>query len=170
MEDNCEHNHSRKEYPQVQIDMPSKRDINCLCSSFAGPLSETTAVEQYVFYHYVAYNYGKEWQDLFMKAAIQEMKHHELLGETIVKLGGIPYLGCNNRFWSGNMLDYHIELQVMLQQAIKSEYEAIEQYRRAITCVDNYSIKELLESIIEDEYEHISWFKEGLCRLNENKN
>lgn len=170
MEINHEPNNSKKQYPQVIIDMPSKRDINCLNASFAGAISETTAAEQYIFYYYVSYNYGKEWQDLFMKIAAEEMVHHKLLGTTIVKLGGIPYLGCNNRYWSGSMLDYHIELKVMLQQAIKAEYEAIEQYRRAAKCVNNYSIRELLESIIEDEYKHIGMLKEGLSKVNCNKN
>lgn len=156
-------------YPEVIVDMPSLSDVRCLMNDYAGRESETTAIMQYIFQGYVADELGQEWHRLFIDIAITEMHHHELLGETIIKLGGTPVIGGNRQFWNGSMVNYNKELVQMIELDIISENIAIENYRNTIKCLNNYTIRELIERIILDEELHIKLLKEALIQAKKFK-
>ena len=147
-------------YPTVEIDCPSLSDVRCLMDSYGGESSETTAIMQYMYQAYILKEIDYELYKTIENIAIQEMTHHELLGETIVKLGGTPVIGGYRQFWNGAMVNYTKDIMSILDANIKGETIAIENYKKAIKCVDNYSIKELLEAIISDEKEHLKTFYE----------
>lgn len=53
------------------------------------------------------------------------------------------------------MVNYCKDVINMINIDIKSEQIAIENYKKTIRCVQNYSIRELIERIIMDEELHI---------------
>lgn len=152
-------------YPEVIIDTPSRHDVQCLMGDYAGAQSETTAIFQYVYQAYVNQD-NEEYHRLFESIAVTEMHHHELLGETICKLGGNPVIADGREFWSGRNINYTCGLRQMLVADIRAEQQAIRNYRKSIECLDNYTIKELIERIILDEQMHIELLSAALDKLD----
>jgi bacterioferritin len=98
------------------------------------------------------------------KESIEEMQHAEKLMERILYLDGTP-----------NMSDYFKinigpDVKAQLQNDLEVEYTAVKRLNRGIAlCVqvgDNGS-RELLESILTDEEEHIDWLEAQLHAISE---
>ena len=146
-------------YPQVEVDCQSACDVRCIMDLYAGADSELTAIIQYMYQSYIIGEVNEDFHHMLEHIAMAEMKHMELLGECIVALGGTPVTGGNRQFWNGSMVNYSKDPVALLDSDIKLEEKAICAYKRAVRCVDNYSIKELLERIIIDEKLHLETFK-----------
>lgn len=159
------------EYPEVEIDSVCLSDCRCLMEDFGGAEGELTAVTTYIYQDYVLSvdERYSELSDVLMRIAITEMHHHHLLGETIAKLGGTPVMGGRCKFWNGSMVNYCKDPITMLNDNIRAEKKAIENYKKTMRCVENYSIRELIERIIMDEELHILAFEEQRCKLLQQK-
>ncbi len=157
------------EYPEVEIDSVSMSDCRCLMEDYGGAESELTAILTYIYQAYTLNEMEqyKELYDTLEGIAITEMHHHELLGETIVKLGGTPVMGGNQKFWNGSMVNYCKDIINMINIDIKAENIAIENYKKTMRCVQNYSIRELIERIIMDEELHILALEEQKRKITE---
>lgn len=149
-------------YLKVEVDTPSMSDVKCLMEDYGGMLSETTAIMIYIYQSYISKLYGEEWAEMFMGIAKVEMHHHELLAEAIVKCGGNPIIAGNRQFWSGSFVSYQQDLCKMIEKNLMAESMAIANYKKTIKCLNNYSIKELIERIILDEEVHIRILNEAL--------
>ena len=142
--------------------MNIRQNINLaklLYDSFAGNEGELTAVTQYIYEHIELKRYD-EFSKILLSIAIEEMKHLELIGELIKKLGGKPYyINSNQRAWISENIKYHFNnVYDMLNYNIKSEKIAIEGYKEAMKHTQNKSIKDLLGRIILDEKTHLEIF------------
>ena len=146
-------------YPELEIDYPSSKDVKCIMDLYAGVDSELTAIIQYMYQSYIVGNKDDELHTLLEQVAMAEMKHMELLGECIVALGGTPVTGGNRQFWNGSVVNYTKDIVSILDINIRGEEKAIALYKQAARCVDNYSVKELLERIEMDEIIHLDAFK-----------
>ncbi len=144
------------DYPEVTITSPNKNWANILQNLYCDCNSETEAVLGYTYQYYITKQMEKDIAEILEKISITEMKHHELLGDTIVKLGGVPYyVNSRNMPFRITCINPARNLKQILQNDIKDEEIAIKNYERAITLIDNDSIKDLLKRIIEDEKVHI---------------
>ena len=145
------------EYPEIDIDSVSMSDCRYLMEDYGGAESELTAILTYIYQTYILSEMEeyKELHDTLHGIAITEMHHHELLGEAIVKLGGTPVMGGTHKFWNASMVNYCKDIINMINIDIKAENIAIENYKKTMRCVQNYSIRELIERIIMDEELHI---------------
>lgn len=139
-------------YPELTGELTAS-DARILAPLYAGRESETTAIMQYIYNSYVEGDSqaGKTMHTI----AVQEMHHHDLLGEAIVKCGGNPIIGDYLGWWSGRYVVYNRDLTKMINEAIRSEEYAIAAYYRACAKLDNESLKELIRAIIRDEEIHI---------------
>lgn len=135
--------------------------------SLSSPISEFTAISQYVFDHMISGPQNVDISEAFEGIAIVEMEHLELLGKLIIELGAIPYYkgDWRNKFWQGNFVKYNTNLRTMILCAISDEKKAISQYQRSIDMIKEPKICKLLERIILDEEVHIEIFKELLRKL-----
>ena len=135
------------------------RYVNILYESFGGNNGELSAILQYIYEHIELKRYDN-FSKIILSIAKEEMKHLDLLGELIKKLGGKPYYINNNKCeFSTNSIKYHFNnIYDMLTFNIESEKNTIEDYREAIKYTQNRSIKELLERIILDEQIHLEIF------------
>lgn len=154
---------SDKPYPKVEVEAENTEYANLLFEDYCGISGELTAITQYVYQDFDKFNVNKEFSETLAKIAAVEMRHLELLGETIKLLGVDPKFkyhdNCNYlTYWSGSFVDYTTNIVEMLKSDIKIEYEAIENYRYHISIINDKYIKRLLYRIIEDEERHIECF------------
>jgi len=126
---------------------------------------ELTAINQYMVHSEMCAN----WRyDKLHKAAesraITEMKHAERLIGRILFLEGKPVVS--------NLKAIHIGGDVKTQHLndLKAEQGAVEAYNKgiqlAVEVADNGS-RELLESILKDEEEHLDWLEAQLEQIEQ---
>jgi len=126
---------------------------------------ELTAINQYIVNSEMCHNWGYErLHKLVEKRAIDEMKHAEKLIARILFLEGVPVVT--------KLKQVHIgaTVEAQLKNDSISEVDAIKAYNDGIKlCVevgDNGS-RELLESILKDEENHIDWLEAQLDQIKQ---
>lgn len=153
-----------KPYPKVEVEKPNIAYANILLDDYCGLVSEATAINQYVYQHFDKFNLDQEFSETLSKISMVEMKHLELLGETIRLLGVSPKFKFVDKtynyltYWSSSFVDYTDNIVDMLKNDIKIENEAIKNYKYHISIINDKYIKRMLYRIIEDEEQHIRCF------------
>lgn len=147
-------------YPELTLDK-NLGDSKILMPSYAGTYSEMTAVMTYTYQHFVSTD---QIASLLEGISVVEMKHFELLGKAITRLGGYPVIG-GRTYWSGQNVNYTLDPKRFLKQNIIAEETAILNYERAILNLSQDSLKQMLERIILDEEIHIKLFKDCLASI-----
>ncbi len=152
-------------YPEVMVEEKNPYYADLLSQDYAGRGSELTAVMLYSYQHFDKFKENKEFAKIIAEIAEVEMKHLELLGETIKLLGKEPvYKTCESTrgdciMWSATNVDYETDLKGMLEINIKSESTAIKTYTNHRKIIKDKYIKELISRILLDEERHLSIFK-----------
>lgn len=152
-----------KPYPKVEVEEENIVYANILLKDYAGMSSELSAIHQYIFQKFEKFNENEEFANILSSIAVVEMKHLELLGETIKLLGIDPkfkYADKTNylNYWNSSFVNYSTDIIEMLKVNIEAEKEAIHNYKCHIRMIDDKYIKQLLYRIIEDEEKHIECF------------
>ncbi len=147
-------------YPTVEGTGRNVAEINLLMPVYGGRDSETTACLNYVYYSYVTKEKHPDLSECMEGIGIVEMKHHELLGVAIVKMGGTPYVGGRYNYWQGNYVNYAKDPALIIRNAIYGEKQAISDYRSVASKTGSPSIKNLVDRIIADEEIHLNILNE----------
>ena len=126
---------------------------------------ELTAVNQYIVHAEMCENWRyKKLHDIFFKRSIDEMKHAEKLIARILFLEGIPIVSNLNKIAiGGEVQKMHFNDHSSEEAAIRGYNESI---RLAVEVGDNGS-RELLESILKDEEEHIDLIEAHLDQITQ---
>ncbi len=116
---------------------------------------ELTAISQYMLHSVMCEDWGYEkLHDVIEHRAIEEMKHAEMLMERLLFLEGKPILSELNKLHVGDAVD------VQFQFDHESEIGAVKLYndgiRLAVEVGDN-GTRELFETILKDEENHVDW-------------
>lgn len=148
-------------YPEVRGTC-SQRDVKMIMDLYSGRAGELTAITQYLYQHYIIGDIDDTIAEAMLGISKTEMKHHSLLGEAIVAVGGDPIMGGSTCFWSGSNVNYSQNPIQFLQNNIAAEQQAICNYRRAAATINNASLSELFLRIIQDEELHIEIFNQLL--------
>jgi len=150
-----------KPYPEIvdaQDDMSTVAVLKNLASSRVG---EMAGVLQYIYQSVIADKTNQEIASIFEEIGVVEMLHLDMLMHAISLFGGIPkYEDSQGNFFNTANLNYSMKLRDMLENNIRAESIAIENYEMAINKVKNQSLKDLLRRIIEDEMRHLEVFKQ----------
>ncbi len=149
-------------YPEPRVTAPNRFYADLLLDDYAGPLSELTAVHQYIYHDFVFHEQYPELAELEECIAIVEMEHLELLAETIILLGADPrfWYFRKNRYiyWDASFPYYGVGVCDRLAADIEAEEGAIRQYRAHQAMIRDPHIVALLERIILDEEHHLALF------------
>ena len=155
-------------YPEPRVAAPNPYYANLLLEDYAGVVSEMTAINQYLYHHFTFGEGFDELTELVECIAIIEMKHLELLAETILLLGVAPEfrtLSANTPvYWKAEYVYYGHNVCDRLASDIAAETQAIQSYRQHQQLIDDPHIKQLLERIILDEQFHLQLFRAAFAK------
>ncbi len=126
---------------------------------------ELTAINQYMVHSEMCDNWGYEkLHKAIEQRAIVEMKHAEKLIARIIFLEGSPTVSKLNKIEIGG----NVEVQHKNDQA--AEVGAVKAYNDGIKLAaeagDN-GTRELLESILKDEEDHLDWIEAQLDQIRQ---
>ncbi len=156
-------------YPEIRVVKPNPSYARLLLEDYAGAVSETSAIMQYNYHHFVLKNQYKDAADLLMCISLVEMHHQEMLASAIIMLGADPRYRVftvtnEENFWDASYVFYGIDLCDRISADIAGEWAAIAKYREHQRIINDPYIKELLERIILDELHHITLFNQLMQR------
>ena len=159
-------------YPKVKVKEKNPYYADLLSQDYAGACGELSAITLYSYQHFDKFKENENLAKILSEIAMVEMKHLELLGETIKLLGSKPiYKTCESTrgncvMWSASNIDYTTNLKELLKVDVESEISAIKLYEQHKKLINDEYIKELISRIILDENRHLKIFKtllEELC-------
>ncbi len=126
---------------------------------------ELAAVNQYMVHAEICDNWGYErLHNAIQKRAVEEMKHAEHLISRILFLEGRPIVSQLSK------IDIGADVQEQLAKDWAAENGAVRDYnadiRVAVDLGDN-GTRELLESTLKDEEDHIDWIEAQLDQIKQ---
>ncbi len=149
-----------KPYPEIVGAVDDSNTVAILKNLANSRIGEMVASSQYVFQSVVADKTNEEIAEIFEEIGVVEMMHLDMLMHAISDFGGVPrYEDANGNYFNTANLNYSLRLADMLDNDIRAETIAIDNYMLAIDKVKNQSLKDLFARIIEDEQRHIEIFK-----------
>ena len=126
---------------------------------------ELSAINQYMVQSEMCANWGYEkLHKAIEKRAIEEMKHAEKLIGRILFLEGAPIVSKLNPIHIGN------DVATQHKNNWKAEAGAVKAYNEGIRLsveVGDNGTRELLESILRDEENHIDWLEAQLDQIKQ---
>ena len=124
---------------------------------------ELTAINQYMVHSEMCDDWGyARLHEVVEARAIQEMQHAEKLIARILFLDGRPIVSNLNKIRIG------AEVEEQIKNDHQAELEAVQLYNEDIhfaTEVGDSGTRELLESILTDEEEHVDWIEAQLDQI-----
>lgn len=126
---------------------------------------ELTAINQYMVHSEMCANWQFErLHEVIEKRAIEEMKHAEMHIARLLFLEGMPIVSDLKKMHIGE------NVEVQLKNDLSSELGAIAAYNQAIRLaveVDDNGTREMLESILKDEENHLDWLEAQLDQIKQ---
>lgn len=126
---------------------------------------ELSAINQYMVHSEMCDDWGYERLHKAVEGrAITEMKHAESLIARILFLEGTPIVS--------QLKSIHIgpSVENQLQHDREAEYSAVKAYNQGIRLaveIDDNGTRELLESILKDEEDHVDWLEAQLDQVSQ---
>ncbi len=154
--------------------VPEKLPINprwarVLMSDYSGKSSELTAITQYIYHHMEFDALDAGIAKCLRSIAMVEMKHLELLGECIRRLGAAPRFfseaGERKRYWNASLINYGRRPKEMLELDLRAERQAIQNYEKTILRISDLGIKKLIRRIILDEKLHVGILEDVIFNI-----
>ena len=114
-------------FPEIKYVYANQIYANLLYDDLAGELGELSAVTQYAYEHMDMKN-NEELSKIMLRIAIKEMKHLNLVGELIKKLGKNPcFVNSKGIIWNSGNLNYDVkDIIKTMEYNIKTEKVAID--------------------------------------------
>lgn len=149
-----------KPFPSVKGICADAYSLRIISPAYASHEGELNAVLQYIYHSFFfgARGYADIAQTL-KSAAVAEMLHLEILGETILALGAPPlycrYPNSAFDFYNAKYVSYSRSLKFMLEDDLLGEKRAAAEYECMLKKLKNAQVAEIVSRIREDELLHI---------------
>ena len=158
-------------YPGTEGITADPEAARIISPAYAAAHSELTAILQYIYHHFNFQSLGdEEIASTLIGISVAEMRHLEILGETLSKLGvdpvftRMPPYKCD--FYSSSFVTYSKTAKKMIMDNISGELLAISDYKDMLARLKNEEVAAIISRIILDEELHVKVLKEilaGLC-------
>ena len=152
-------------YPSVDSLTHDVRSGQIISFAYAAQYGELTAILQYTYHHFHFGTVDEETANVLMCIALAEMKHLDILGEAMLKLGVNPlYVQCPNTktYYNTSGVSQSTTPQKMLMDDIQGELEAIATYKKMLYVLQNEQVEAIIQRIIMDEELHLATLKKML--------
>lgn len=154
-------------YPSIDILTKDIRSGNIISFAYATLKGEITATLQYTYHHFFLTGKNVDDAETLMSIAIAEMKHIDILGESMIKLGVKPrYVQYPNsdEFYNTSIISQATTPQKMLMDDIQGEMNAIADYQKMLFILKNEQVEAIIQRIILDEQLHLETLKNMLSK------
>lgn len=158
-------------YPDLDGIEKDYQSAMLISSAYAGLHSELSAVLQYVYHHYFFdYCHNEEIADVLIGISITEMRHFEILGALLLKLGVDPIFSerppSKYCWFNTSGIYYSKTAQKMLMDDITGELSAINEYERILSNLQNERVQAVISRILLDEELHVKVLRGLLEKTN----
>ena len=147
-------------YPNLDGIEKDYQSAMLISSAYSGLHGELSAILQYVYHHYFFdYCLDEEASALLLGISIAEMRHFEMLGSLLLKLGVDPVFSWRPpsrlNWFNTSGISYSKTAQKMLMDDISGELSAINEYDRILKDLKNERVQAIISRIILDEELHV---------------
>ena len=146
----------------VDFDLISKdlKTARIISPAYASSKSELLAILLYT-YQIFQFSYQKR-EDIakqLEEISIQEMTHLEWLGQMLIRLGVAPiythYPPIPANFFTTRFVPYNSNQIMMIKIDLQGEKQAIADYKKIISQLDNELVKKVIQEIVKQEENHV---------------
>lgn len=153
-------------YPDLEGIGEDEKALKIISPAYAGDESELTAILQYAYQSVSLQETGREDMASKLKTiAMDEMRHAEILGRLIVRLGTRPVFSYFPpypiRFFTARSVRYATTLKKMLSDSIEGEQYAVDGYSRMLARLTDEKIRAVITRIRADELAHLEMLKKA---------
>lgn len=152
-------------YPSIDNLTEDIRSGNIISFAYATLRGEITATLQYTYHHFYMEKTNEKNAELLMRIGIAEMKHIDILGSAMLKLGVDPkYVQCPNSqvYYNTSVVSQATIPSKMLMDDIQGEMNAIADYQKMLFVLKNEQVEAIIQRIILDEQLHLETLKNML--------
>ena len=157
-------------YPSIVGIETDRESATVISPAYAGLHGELTATLQYRFHNFYFESYGySEISDLLQGISVAEMRHFDILGDLILKLGYPPVYTVEipgMRLYDVRGVSYGKDPQNMLISDINGELDAVRQYENIIARLKNERVIAVIKRIKLDEELHVKLLREQLEKIS----
>ena len=160
---------SAKPYPLIQVSAVNIAYAQALMVDLASIKGELTAITQYQYQSWLLTQNQSSLAQCLSLILQTEIKHLDLLGQLIILLGGGPRF-CTLQpkgpsYWHSQMTSYTTDIKKMLRDNLTLEQASINSYQYHLNIIKDPLVIPILQQIIEDEQNHLAFFKASLAQL-----
>lgn len=150
----------------LTTDIKSGQIISFAYSTLKG---ELTAILQYIYHSFHMTNFNKADSDILVCIALAEMKHLDILGESMLRLGVNPryvqYPG-SKVYYDTSCVAQSTTPAKMIMDDIAGELNAIAEYNKMLFVLKNEDVSAIIQRIKMDEELHLEALKQMLERYS----
>ncbi len=157
-------------YPSTDNLLPDPVSAKIIAPAYAAAHSEMTAILQYVYHTFwFAEENLEDNASLLDGIAVCEMRHLDILGTTLLKLGTDPKFVANppvpTNFYNTSYVNYSKTPVKMLLDDIAGEMGAIKGYESMLRQLKNEAVAAIIQRILLDEYLHLDRLRAAFAEL-----
>lgn len=150
----------KKKYPLIKNLCKNSYYCGILQNLFAGNESECVMLMQLKYQISILTGFYDNYVETLKNICSNDLYHQELLAHAILMCGGDPiYANAQNKWLGGRQVDYIKDLKQIISYDIEFKEKMIIDYKIAIAKIENFEIKSLLASILQDEESHLRQLK-----------
>ena len=152
-------------YPDIADLSADARSGNIISFGYATTRGEVAAVLQYIYHRFYFGLTDKDSAETLMSIALAEMKHVDILGSAMLKLGTPPrYVQFPNScaYFNTSLVSQATSPTKMLMDDIQGEMNAIADYKKMLFELKNEKVAAVIQRIILDEQLHLETLKNML--------